>query len=185
VTKVNTNRNPKTEILILINMSKELAYYSDFKYISFIYFSITLQRPWAWENLLEKFFVCLLFSRKGLNFLPKYFQQGELSMGKVSGRWNLEGKFYTGGFARTPKQNSFYLFYFSLCRPNLTRGDVTVIFWDKFLKRLNCLDVLFGESRDFSVEVEPDFLVLKKWNKIKKVFFYLKVRLRSNLVIRG
>jgi len=36
-----------------IDISKELIYYADSKYISFIKFDLTYQRVWAWENFLD------------------------------------------------------------------------------------------------------------------------------------
>jgi hypothetical protein len=50
-TRLNNNRTLKNWILIPIDISKELAYYADSKYIRFIKFSLTHQNLQAWENL--------------------------------------------------------------------------------------------------------------------------------------
>ena len=41
----------KSGVLILIDISKELDFYADFKYISFNTFSLAHQKLGAWENL--------------------------------------------------------------------------------------------------------------------------------------
>ena len=45
------NETLKNGILILKDISKELDFHADFKYISFIQFSLCHQKLRAWENL--------------------------------------------------------------------------------------------------------------------------------------
>ena len=47
------NESLKNGIVISVDISKELACYDDSKYIIFIKFSVTHQRLWVRENLLE------------------------------------------------------------------------------------------------------------------------------------
>ena len=57
---LNSNQTLKKGILIAIDVSKELAYYFDSKFIAFIKFRIHYSKLRAWENLPD-------FQKRGMD----------------------------------------------------------------------------------------------------------------------